>query len=57
MNEKCGACEYQMTKEMANELLKARKGADKNLRPQDYLIKHINEEFGLLYNCVKVVLV
>lgn len=54
MTNKVGTIEYQMPAAMAAEILKARKGADKNLRPQEYLIKHVNECFGLLYNCVKV---
>lgn len=54
MTNKVGAIEYQMPAAMAAEILKTRKGADKNMRPQDYLIKHVNECFGLLYNCVKV---
>ena len=57
MNEKIGAIEYQMTAAMADEILKARKGAEKNLRPQEALIKYINEQMGLLFNCVKVTVV
>lgn len=52
---KAGAVEYQMSKKMADDLLKVRKGADKNLQPQEFLIKYVNEECGLLRNCVKVV--
>ena len=57
MSEKYGACEYHMSAGMANEILHARKGAEKNMRPQDYLVQYVNEEFGLLYKCVRVVLV
>ena len=53
-DEKVGSVEYQMSQTMADELLKSRKGSDKNMRPQDYLVKYINTEGGLLYNCVKV---
>lgn len=53
--EKAGAVEYQMPKAQADELLKARKGSDKNLRPQDYLVKYVNEDCGLLYNCTRVI--
>lgn len=54
LHEKVGAIEYQMSAAVADEILKSRKGADKNLRPQDYLIKYINEEAGLLRKCTKV---
>lgn len=54
LHEKAGAVEYQMSAAAAEEILRSRKGADKNLRPQDYLIKYINEEAGLLRKCTKV---
>lgn len=41
--------EYNMSERMAAELLKERKGADKKLRPQEYLVKYVNEQFGLKY--------
>lgn len=46
--------EYNMSKEMATELLKARKGTDKNMNPQDYLVKIVNEQFGLRLPVTKV---
>lgn len=46
--------EYEMPKEMAKILLAERKGGDRNMRPQDYLCKVVNEDFGILGNCVKV---
>ncbi len=51
---KVGAVEYQMPQMMADELLKERKGQEKNMRPQDYLVKYVNEQCGLMYNCVRV---
>ena len=51
---KVGSIEYQMPQKFAEEILKARKGMEKNMRPQDFLVKYVNEECGLLYNCVKV---
>ncbi len=51
---KAGNVEYIMPKAMADELLKNRKGTDKNMRPQDYLVRYVNEQCGLLYNCTKV---
>lgn len=52
---KPGSIEYKMPKAIADEFLKTRKGEDKNMNPQDYLIKCVNEEYGLLHNCVKVI--
>lgn len=46
--------EYEMPKLMAKEILNERKGADKNMHPQAYLCKVVNETFGLKGNCVKV---
>ena len=46
--------EYRMSPELAKELLKARKGADLKMRPQDYLCKYVNEECGLKGHCVLV---
>lgn len=54
---KAGSVEYQMPKKFADELLKARKGSDKNMHPQEYLVKYVNEECGLLYNCTKVTII
>ena len=54
---KVGSIEYQMARDMANELLSSRKGADKNMQPQDFLIKYVNEECGLMYNCTRVILI
>ena len=56
LHERVGSVEYQMPKKFADELLKARKGAARNLQPQDYLIKYVNNECGLLRECVKVTL-
>lgn len=53
--ERTGAFEYKMPKEMADAYLKARKGNDKKMRPNDYLVKVVNEEFNLLYKCVRVI--
>lgn len=46
--------EYEMPKALAKQLLAERKGADRNLHPQVYLCKVVNEDFGLLGNCIKV---
>ena len=52
---KVGSIEYSMPDAMANELMKTRKGEEKKLNKQDFLIKYVNEECGLLRNCTKVV--
>ena len=49
-----GGIEYEMPKLMAKEILNERKGADKNIHPQAYLCKVVNETFRLKGNCVKV---
>lgn len=55
--ERVGSVEYIMNSAMADEILKTRKGDDKKLRPQDYLIKYVNEDCGLLRNCTKVTVI
>lgn len=49
--------EYEMPKEMAKVLLAERKGTDRNIHPQEYLKKVVNEDFGILGNCVKVTVI
>ena len=46
--------EYNMSKEMATEIIKARKGEDKKMEPQKYLVKFVNEQMGLLHEVTKV---
>ena len=48
--------EYKMSKLMANEALNNRKGEEKKMKPQDYLIKYVNEQFGLRLPVVKVII-
>jgi len=45
---------YNMSHQMAVDLLKSRKGTEKNLDPQKYLIKVVNEQFGLMYEVTEV---
>ena len=47
--------EYKMSEQMARELLKARKGEAAKMRPNDYLCQYVNENFGLIGYCVKVI--
>ena len=46
--------EYNMSKEMAMELLKNRKGDEKKKDNQEYLINVVNEQFGLRLPVTKV---
>lgn len=46
--------EYNMSAVLAKDLLKSRKGSDRKLSPQKYLIKYVNENCGLKYKVVKV---
>ena len=50
-----GAVEYKMPIEMAKNLLKNRKGEDKKLRPNEFLCKVVNAEFGIKGTCVNVI--
>lgn len=46
--------EYVMSKELAKELLDNRNGDEKKMRPHDYLVKTVNEQYGIRGTCVKV---
>ena len=46
--------EYVMSKELAKELLDSRHGDEKKMRPHDYLVKTVNEQYGISGTCVKV---
>ena len=56
LHEKGGCVEYKMPKAMADALLKERKDGDKKMRPQEYLVKVVNDNFGLLRTCTKVII-
>ena len=53
--EQAGAVEYQMPEAMARELLKNRKGDETKMRPNEFLCKVVNENFGLKGHCVNVI--
>ncbi len=55
LHEKVGSIEYKMPEAMAKSILKQRRDGDKNMRPQDYLVKYVNEELNLMRHCVKVI--
>ena len=48
--------EYVMSKELAQELLDNRHGEEKKMRPHDYLVKVVNEQYGIRGTCVHVAL-
>lgn len=62
MNEKrmIGSIEYKMPTELAEQLLKKRKGNVSGgvgkMTPNEYLCYVVNEEYGLRGTCVKVIL-
>ena len=49
-----GDVEYEMSKEMAKQILATRKGVDQNVHPQEFLCRVVNEDFGIKGNCVRV---
>ena len=46
--DKPGSFTYRMSKECANDILKARKGDDFRMSPQQFLCQYVNEQYGLL---------
>ena len=48
--------EYKMSKATAMDLLKNRKGDEKKLDNQKYLCNYVNQTYGLLYVCTKVII-
>lgn len=46
--------EYNMPKRLADEFLKTRKGLERNVHPQEFLCRMVNENYNLLGNCTKV---
>lgn len=53
---KAGDIEYKMSRECAEGILKDRKGPEAKMHPQAYLCQYVNEQYGLLGNCVKVII-
>lgn len=52
---KFGYIEYKMPINMAQAYLDDRKGAEVKVDPQKYLCNLVNEQYGLLGYCVKVI--
>lgn len=50
-----GTIKYKMPKEMAAMYLKTAKGDFAKKHPKEYLIKVVNEEFGVKGTCVNVI--
>lgn len=50
---KAGKVEYKMPKNQATNIIKNYKGPNKN--PQNILIDYVNQNCGLLRNCVRVI--
>ena len=46
--------EYNMSEQLAKEILATRKNAEKSMHPQVFLCKVVNETFGLRGHCVSV---
>ena len=55
LHEKVGFFEYKMPETMARELLKTSKGEETKMKPNDFLCKVVNENFGLKDRCVNVI--
>lgn len=54
MQGKSGFIRYQMPKEMALGLLRAREKEEKKMDIQEYLCKIVNDHYGLKGYCVEV---
>lgn len=46
--------EYNMSEAMVKELLNTRKGNEKKMEPQKYLVQYVNEQFCLRLPVTKV---
>lgn len=51
-----GEIEYEMSKEMAKQILATRKGTDQNVHPQEFLKRVVNEDFDLKGYCTNVII-
>ena len=55
LHEKSGFIEYKMPEAMAKAYLNERTAEEKKMRPNDFLCKIVNEEFGLKGYCTRVI--
>lgn len=51
-----GLIEYQMGRDMAEDVLALRKGKDRGIDPQKWLCDFVNEQMSLIGYCIKVVI-
>lgn len=49
-------CEYKMSKKLFDAICATRKGEEKKMRPQDYVLKVVNEQYGLRWPCRRVII-
>lgn len=47
---------YKMSRRMYNNLLKARNKEEKKMHPKDFVLKYINDTFGLRGKVVSIIL-
>lgn len=45
---------YKMSKQAFDEIVKARTGKEKNINPQDYVVKYVNDNYNLKGKCTEV---
>ena len=55
INKREGDFEYKMSVEMADALLKLRKGEEKKKHPSEYLCEIVDAEFGIKGVCSRVI--
>ena len=55
LHEKAGFIEYKMPEAMAKAYLNERTAEEKKMRPNDFLCKIVNDEFGLKGYCTRVI--
>ena len=55
LHEKAGFIEYKMPEAMAKAYLNGRTAEEERMRPNDFLCKIVNEEFGLKGYCTRVI--
>lgn len=47
---------YKMSRRMYNDLLKTRDNEEKKMHPKDFVLKYINDTFGLRGKVVSIIL-
>lgn len=47
---------YKMSRRMYNDLLKTRDNEEKKMHPKDFVLKYINDTFGLHGKVVSIIL-